>query len=380
MTVFKLKNQIKHYEWGSTEWIPSVLGIENPDSLPFAELWMGVHPAGPSVIADADERLDTFIARNSWSDLPFLFKALAADKPLSIQAHPSKAQAIVGFERENRAEIPIDASERNYKDTNHKPEIICALTPFKAMAGFREIAEIRFLLDAFGLNDDRFISLKAALDNGLRTFLQALFGLSVEAKKRISDHILENCQTLCTRSPNLTEIWETAASFATLYNGDPAVLSPLYLNLIDLEPGEAMFLPSGVLHAYIHGFGIELMANSDNVLRGGLTPKHIDVEELLNILKFSPFKPDVLHPSPVKYPTQIEEFSLSVLKNAENLSGNGSAIVFVTEGSLIVSENEDKIVLKRGESAFFAPLCGKRTCLRGDYTAYAAACGDLSFT
>jgi mannose-6-phosphate isomerase len=372
MTIFKLKNQIKHYEWGSLDWIPAMLGIENPDSLPFAEIWMGVHPAGTSIIADIGERLDAFMEQNSWHPLPFLFKVIAADKPLSIQAHPSKAQAIVGFEQENRVGFPFDAPERNYKDSNHKPEIICALTPFKAMVGFREIAEIHLLLDAFGLNDDYFIRLKAALGNGLRPFLQTLFGLPVEAKKRISTHILENYQILCDKNPNSVEIWKTAAFFATLYNGDPSVLSPLYLNLINLEPGEAMFLPSGVLHAYIHGFGVELMANSDNVLRGGLTSKHIDVGELLNILKFSPFKPDILHPSPIKYPAQTKEFSLSVLKNVKKLNGKGPAIILVTEGMLTASENEDKIVLKRGESAFLAPLYREKIYLHGDYTAYLA--------
>jgi mannose-6-phosphate isomerase len=372
MTIFKLKNQIKYYEWGSLDWIPVMLGIENPDSLPFAEMWMGVHPAGTSILADIDERLDTFMEQNSWSPLSFLFKMIAAGKPLSIQAHPSKAQAIVGFEQENRVGFPIDATERNYKDSNHKPEIICALTPFKAMVGFREIAEIRLLLDAFDLNDACFIQLKVALDNGLRPFLQALFELPIETKKRISTHILENYRMLCEKSPNFVEIWETVAFFATLYNGDPSVLSPLYLNLINLKPGEAMFLPSGVLHAYIHGFGVELMANSDNVLRGGLTSKRIDVGELLNILKFSPFKPDILYPSPIKYPAQTKEFSLSVLKNMEKLNGKGSAIILVTEGTLTISENEDKIVLKRGESAFFAPLCRGNIHLHGDYTAYLA--------
>jgi mannose-6-phosphate isomerase len=374
MTIFKLKNQIKYYEWGSPEWIPALLGIENTKSLPFAEMWMGVHPSGISTIADIDEHLDVFMERNSWSSLPFLLKVLAADKPLSIQAHPSKAQAIAGFERESREGFSINAPERNYKDPNHKPEIICALTPFKAMSGFREIAEIRLLLDAFGLNDDHFILLKTTLDYGLRSFLQTLFELPVEIKNRISTHILENRQILCMRSPAFVEVWETAALFATLYNGDPSVLSPLYLNLIDLKPGEAIFLPSGVLHAYIHGLGIELMANSDNVLRGGLTSKRIDVEELLNILKFSPFKPDILHPSPVKYPAQTEEFSLSVLKNAEKLDGKGPAIILVTEGMLTVSEDADKVVLKRGESAFFAPPCREKLHLHGDYTAYAAEC------
>jgi mannose-6-phosphate isomerase len=374
MTVFKLKNQIKHYEWGSPEWIPALLGIENPDSLPFAEMWMGVHSAGISTVTDIGERLDTFMERNLWDPLPFLFKVIAADKPLSIQAHPSKAQAIIGFEQENRKGFSIDAPERNYKDPNHKPEIICALTPFKAMVGFREIAEIRLLLDIFGLNDDHFIRLKAALENGLRSFLQTLFELPIETKNRISTYILENCQILCVKNLNFARIWETAAFFATLHNGDPSVLSPLYLNLIDLEPGEAMFLPSGVLHAYIHGFAVELMANSDNVLRGGLTSKHIDVEELLNILKFSPFKPDVLRPSPIKYPAQTEEFSLSVLKNAENLNEKGPAIVLVTEGILTISEGEDKIILKQGESAFFAPLCREKIHLHGDYTAYVAEC------
>jgi mannose-6-phosphate isomerase len=397
VAIFKLKNQIKHYAWGDTSWIPGLLEVENADNAPFAEMWMGVHPEGPSVIEDG-ERLDAVIAQDTsgfvgnyaaarFGGLPFLFKVLAAGKPLSIQAHPSKEQATLGFARENSAGIPLDAPERNYKDDNHKPEIICALTPFKAMAGFRGIAEIHSLLDAFGLPE--LAALRESPD--LRAFFQALFDLSADAREKISVKLLEQKQTLILKQPDYADIWETAASFAELYAGDPAVLSPLYLNLVYLAPGEAMFLPSGILHAYIHGLGVELMANSDNVLRGGLTPKHVDVPELMHCLRFTAYKPEILknglksaggaslQSGASKYPSQCEEFALSVVKSDLRLPENGPSIIIVVEGELTISAaggNDEKTSLKKGESAFIAAGNAGKLGLSGSYTAYMAGLGS----
>ncbi|MDR0375078.1 MAG: mannose-6-phosphate isomerase, class I, partial [Treponema sp.] len=251
--VFKLKNQAKHYAWGSPVWIPELLGEKNPDKKPYAELWMGVHRDGPSQteyngktislaeLIEQDAALYLGKAASAGADsLPFLFKALAADKPLSIQAHPSVEQAQAGFERENSAGVPLDAPERNYKDANHKPEIICALTPFKAMAGFREIDEIRVLFDAFGM--EILSGVKAALDSGLKAFLQALFALPPEVIRRASDHATTWERRLSESRPQYRDVWKTAASFAEQYPSDPAALSPLYLNLVFLEKGDAMFL------------------------------------------------------------------------------------------------------------------------------------------
>lgn len=388
--VFKLKNQIKNYAWGSPDWIPELLGEENPDKKPYAELWMGVHRDGQSQIeykgktislAELIEQDAELYLGKGNTALPFLFKVLAADKPLSIQAHPNLEQAQAGFERENNDEIPLAAPNRNYKDFNHKPEIICALTSFKAMAGFREIGEIRALLDAFGMED--LADLRAALDLGLKEFLHILFILPSAIRQRIRDRAVTHKGRLNERYSQYRDVWETLASFAEEYPSDPAVLSPLYLNLIFLEKGDAIFLPAGVLHAYLHGLGVELMANSDNVLRGGLTSKHIDRQELLHILTFSAFKPEILHPNPSKYPVKCKEFSLSVMKYPSTWMEDGPAIVIVTCGKVVIvslgeKDNEkSEESLKQGESAFIAAGNAEKLSLNGNFTLYIAGIGFM---
>ncbi|MDR0558168.1 MAG: mannose-6-phosphate isomerase, class I [Treponema sp.] len=393
--VFKLKNQVKHYAWGSPDWIPKLLGEKNPDNKPYAELWMGVHRDGQSQTGCNGKTISLaeligrdaalYLGKASASaaagaaSLPFLFKLLAADKPLSIQAHPSLEQARAGFERENSAGVPLDAPERNYKDANHKPEIICALTPFKAMAGFRETDEIRALFGAFGMKS--LAGVKAALDSGLKAFLQALFALPPEIRRRVCEHAATQERRLCESHPQYRDVWETAASFAERYPSDPAALSPLYLNLIFLEKGEALFLPAGVLHAYIHGLGVELMANSDNVLRGGLTSKCIDLQELFHILTFSAFKPEILHPNPSKYPVTCKEFSLSVMYDQGVWTEDGPAILIVTQGEVGVVSGDEKnsekteTKLKQGESAFIAAGNAGKLSLNGNFILYIAGIG-----
>ncbi|MDR2194531.1 MAG: mannose-6-phosphate isomerase, class I [Treponema sp.] len=388
--VFKLKNQVKHYIWGSPNWIPELLGENNPDKKPFAELWMGVHREGPShieyegkIISLAElieQDTERYLGKGN-ATLPFLFKVLAADKPLSIQAHPSLTQAQAGFEWENRAGIPLTAPNRNYKDTNHKPEIMCALTPFKAMAGFRETGEIRALLDAFGMED--LVDLKSALDAGLKKFLHVLFALPSIITQRIHEYAVTQKERLNEQYSQYRDVWETVASFAEEYPSDPAVLSPLYLNLMFLEKGDAVFLPAGILHAYLHGLGVELMANSDNVLRGGLTSKYIDQRELFHILTFSAFKPKILRPNPSKYPVTCKEFSLSVMKYSGTWMEDGPAIIIVTRGEVaVVSLDEEdneksRERLKQGESAFIAAGNAGRLSLIGNFTLYIAGIGFM---
>jgi mannose-6-phosphate isomerase len=396
-SVFKLKNPVKHYDWGSPDWIPQLLGLPNEGGDPWAELWMGVHPEGPSElvlpetpVSDVPRLLPELIgqdpvrylgeaAAREYGGLPFLFKLLAAARPLSIQAHPNPDQAKKGWER----------GDRNYKDPNHKPEIICALTPFTAMAGFREPREIRKRLEAFGFAP--LSPLLSALEtrtgeNALKGFLAALFSLSPETRQGLSEYA--RSRALQGSGGEYAEEWKYAAYFAELYPGDPAIIAPLYLNLITLKPGEAMNIPAGILHAYVYGFGVELMANSDNVLRGGLTPKHIDVEELTAILRFSPFKPEILRPSGggnfpglFRYPSPFREFSLTGITGrggdtpgaAAAFPGNGPAIVLVTGGELCISTGDETLILKRGESAFIA--AGEPSVFSGDYTLYVAGTG-----
>jgi mannose-6-phosphate isomerase len=396
--LYLLKNPVKHYPWGSPRWIPDLLGIDNGGGEPWAELWMGAHPASPSLlrVQETEKNLGQLIAADplrylgeEWAPtgtLPFLFKLLAAARPLSIQAHPGKEQARQGWLWENEQGIPLDAPERNYRDDNHKPEIICALSPFTALCGFRPPVEIGILLSRFlaGAPDslkDGLAPLPAALANtgegafsALRGFLRALFALPPAIRRELTDYAL-------APPPEAPEERRALIrSFAELYPEDPGILSPLYLNLLRLEPGEALYLPAGILHAYVEGFGVELMANSDNVLRGGLSSKHIDVEELMKILYFHPFMPELLKPvapsfgSPglFRYPSPCKEFSLSVIESLEGPCPlPGPAIVMITRGSLRAAGDEGEWELSRGQSAFIPP--GSRLNLGGDYTLYAAS-------
>jgi mannose-6-phosphate isomerase len=388
MHIYKLENQVKHYDWGDIDWLPRLLGKANPDKQPWAELWMGVHPEAPSTVDVDGERIPLSALINqaprlylgeeverAFGTLPFLFKILAAGKPLSIQAHPDLAQAAAGYKRENDAGISLKAPNRNYKEANHKPEIMCAITTFFAMCGFRQAADIEQRLAAFSHAARG--ALKAALDAlgallrnrdesaALRDFLQALLEMPNDTRQALSAYAGEQ-----SAAPELI------AHFAQLYPNDPAIIAPLYLNLIELQPGEAVYLPAGVLHAYIHGLGVELMANSDNVLRGGLTPKYVDVAELLSILRFTAFKPQILTPQGGAYQTPCHEFALSVLRNdtgALPFPEKGPAIVIVTEGAAVVSCDGEELALAKGDAAFIAARNRGNIALSGTFTLYSAA-------
>ncbi|MCL2126849.1 MAG: mannose-6-phosphate isomerase, class I [Treponema sp.] len=402
---FKLRNGIKHYEWGSPDFIPRLMNISG-GGRPWAELWMGVHPGSPSfaelpgggaslgkLIAGDPVRYLGEEAALKYSTLPFLFKLLAAEKPLSIQAHPDKERARQGFNRENAAGLPQDDPGRCYRDSNHKPEIICALTPFTGMCGFREPGEIKRLLAGFldpaapAPLREGFLPLFKALESpgpsgALENFLNALFGLSAGTREALAAYILSG------REAGGGVERELIRNFAGLYPGDPAVIAPLYLNVFRLEPGEALFLKAGVLHAYCRGFGVELMANSDNVLRGGLTSKHVDVHELMKALDFRPMKPGIMKvPADSRsyvYPAPCEEFSLAVMRcgggemSRPPAAHGGPSICVVTEGEALVSGGDGGMVLKQGESAFFPPAVkgGKAPVFRGRFTLYAAFCGS----
>jgi len=414
--IYKLDNTVKNYAWGSVSHIPELLGITKKNETtnePWAELWMGAHPAspskvnGPQGVTGLNELISSDPVRylgektaKKYGTLPYLFKLLAAEKPLSIQAHPNLTQAKEGYERENRAGIALDAFNRNYKDSNHKPEIICALTPFIGMCGFRRPDEICCLIkifldllsqrrgDAEIAEEEKIYKIvKSSLfqlvkileihepENViLKNFLKELFSLPKDVcdamtKIIISEHdISPPC--------GYENEWKLMSEFALQYPGDPAVIAPLYLNVFNLEPGEAIFLKAGILHAYCKGFGVELMANSDNVLRGGLTPKYIDIPELMNVLDFNPFMPEIIKPAKnvpcFTYTTPCEEFSLTVIKTenfAIPFSVDYPSIGIITEGELKAGE----MVLKKGESIFIPP--GENLLLQGTFTTfYIAAC------
>lgn len=376
--VFAMRNGVRHYDWGSAEWIPQLIGVENKKSEPFAELWMGAHAGLPSLIESAGEMiaLNDFIAgspreilgaktvESFGPGLPFLFKLLAAAKPLSIQAHPSIKQAREGWLRENAAGIPLTAHNRNYKDDNHKPELVCALTPFRAMCGFRSIPEIRELAKIFGCSAfDRIVAKLSEREfySGLLTALLDMDDsgrneLSAFAKKRAAE-------LMAVESPHRIA-WDTVLLLCSQYPGDPSVIAPLYLNAIELQPGEALYLPSGILHAYCRGLSVEIMANSDNVLRGGLTTKYIDIPELVSSLSFEPYRPDVIKPprgeAPglFEYATPAEEFALYSARCTASspplpIPREKPSIVLCTNGYLLIRDSSGgQCRIAAGESAF----------------------------
>ncbi|MDR1307325.1 MAG: mannose-6-phosphate isomerase, class I [Treponema sp.] len=367
MTAYKLDNTVKHYAWGSPDLIPRLLGRENPEREPWAELWMGTHSEGPSTTVLEGKT----VALSELVELPFLLKFLAAETPLSIQAHPDLNQAREGFERENKAGIAPSDPKRNYKDPSHKPEILCALGPFTAMAGFREPAETAAFLEQL----EGAGALHAALDGGYGKFLSLLFALSKEERAALSAAVFrageraalsvkERASAGAPGAARPEEAWRLCGEFARLYPGDPGILSPLYLNMLELEPLDAIFIRAGLFHAYVRGFGVECMANSDNVLRGGLTPKHVDLEELFRVLSFEPCKPAVLKPVLLSgnadagcygYKTACGEFSLFLLRGtggrAAELKAPGGAVAVVYEGTVTIPPD---ITLRPGESAYIS--------------------------
>jgi mannose-6-phosphate isomerase len=391
-----LKNTIQEYAWGSRTAIPELLGQPVPAEKPQAELWMGAHPKAPSqVLSDGiwrslpeviqespAETLGQEVAARFSNKLPFLFKVLAAARPLSIQAHPNKEQAEQGFARENELGVPLDAPQRNYRDDNHKPEIICALTPFCALNGFRKLEEALRLLEKIrvpGLAE--IVSFLRSHPNrdGLKKFFNHLMTTDRGKQRKIVEQAVNSAEQQTNEEP----VWTWMIKLNEEYPGDMGVLSPLFLNLVRLKPQQAMYLPAGELHGYLEGVGIELMANSDNVLRGGLTPKHIDVQELLTVLNFTDGDLNILGPENLAfgeaiYSTEAEEFVLSVMrlnKGAPFSSPRNRSveIMICTEGEVSVTDLSagDITRLTRGIS-IIVPAAVEQYRIEGEATLYKA--------
>ena len=387
-TVGILKNTVQDYAWGSLTAIPELLRQPATGS-PQAELWMGAHPKAPSQVyhdgkwesllqvieAHPTEVLGKEAAEKFGGKLPYLFKVLAAAKPLSIQAHPNLNQAKEGFARENRLGISLMASNRNYKDDNHKPECICALTRFWGMNGFRGIPEITRYLGR--LCRDVLAGEIALLESqpdsqGLKHLFESLLTMPPEKKTAAISSAVSRAGSFKAPGDLLADpVFQWILRLHTEYPNDLGVLFPALFNLFCLETGQALYLASGEPHAYLDGVGIELMANSDNVLRGGLTPKHLDVPELLNVLTFQERAPSVLLPrkcSEVEwvYDTPAEEFSLSVIsvfpKSYWSSHRNRSAeILLCTEGRLVLDSGiyDDPIHLFKGVSVVVPASIGQ---------------------
>ncbi|WP_316770017.1 mannose-6-phosphate isomerase, class I [Streptomyces sasae] len=317
----RLDNTVRPYAWGSPTAIPKLLGVE-PSGEPQAEMWMGAHPGAPSrtargtlvevIDADPKAELGEAAVAKFGPHLPFLLKILAAGAPLSLQVHPDLEQARAGYEDEERRGIPVDAPNRNYKDANHKPELICALTEFDGLCGFRVPEQAAELLDSLGVDTLKpYVDLLRAHpeEAALREVLTAI----LIADREEMAHTVAEATAACAR---LGGDYAPYADIAHHYPGDPGVIAAMLLNHVRLQPGEALFLGAGIPHAYLNGLGVEIMANSDNVLRCGLTPKHVDVPELLRIVRFEAGDAGVLRPEAAPdgeevYETPIDEFRLS---------------------------------------------------------------------
>ena len=390
-----LKNTVQEYDWGSHTAIPRLLGNAYPSDKPQAEMWMGAHPKAPSFVLydhqwiSLSDLIRTYpaeilgydIAEKFNNALPYLFKVLAADKPLSIQAHPDRAAAEQGYLREEALKIPMNAYHRNYKDNNHKPECICSLTPFWALKGFRPVSEIlSFMKILFPESPPKEVQILQSRPDagGLENFFHALMTLSREQKKKWVQHAVEISNNISNRSPEFDWIIRLNRH----YSEDIGVLSPVLLNLVCLKPGEAMYLGAGELHAYLEGTGIELMANSDNVLRGGLTPKHIDIDELLTVLHFEERNPEILTPAELneaesQYVTPAEEFRLSRITVSENMNYSGpekrsAEILLCIEGNAAVTNLIDHLHIRKGNSVFI-PAAAPAYTISGTATLYKAA-------
>ena len=399
MRVYRLENPVQNYGWGSLDGLKDCLGIPNPEGRPVAELWIGAHPKAPSlaVLAQGRRRLDELIqaeaeaclgreaATRFGPALPFLLKALSAGGPLSIQAHPSKRKAEKGFARENIAGIPLDAPERNYRDPNHKPEMVVALTRFEGLFGFRPIPEI--IENIKILAPDNHAQYVGRLEkNPGRVELSVLFYSIISSdetdKYAILGRVLDRLPGILSRTdlePSRLEAFRWMDRLRHIYPGDVGILAPALLNYMVLEPGQSLFVGAGNLHAYLSGEALELMANSDNVIRGGLTPKHVDVPELVSVLSFDSGSPEPFVARPgldgeADFPILVPDFRLSVLSPAGRVlerKAQGPELLLCIEGKAILRNQGGSLELGRGQAAFIRADAGTWS-LEGEAKVYRA--------
>lgn len=370
----RLTGTVQHYAWGTTDAIPTLLN-RAPDGQPYAEYWLGAHESSPSIVGG--ESLASKIAHGPdllgakarvafGAQLPYLMKVLSARHALSLQAHPSRDQAEEGWARENRAGIAPDAPERTYKDAWPKPEIMVALEEFHSLSGFRDPHETAELFGALGVAP-QLDSVIAPLTErkgpaGLAEVFLDVLSLG-EARAHVVDEVVSAAMNHRYDDGPVGEFARTALELDEVFPADPSILAALLMNRLVLQPGEAMFVPAGRMHAHLRGTGIEVMANSDNVIRGGLTSKHIDVEELIKVVSFAPVVPEVLLPRHTrrgvfKYDTPCSEFEAWKLELSSDLGpvrvpGRGSArILLVVSGSCTAESDGATLTLEQGESAF----------------------------
>ncbi|MEV0534918.1 mannose-6-phosphate isomerase, class I [Kitasatospora sp. NPDC050463] len=384
MALYRLDSPIRAYAWGSHTTLADLQGRPAPTAEPEAELWMGAHPTAPSVLADDGRRtlLDLITSAPATAlgpgrgQLPFLLKVLAVEHPLSLQVHPDAEQAAAGHAAEEAAGVSPDDPHRSYHDDQPKPELLCALTPFTALCGFADPAQSAELLDS--LDVSALSDVTAHLRAGdLRAAVTALLTWPRAERKRV----IAEVRSACSRRTGLRATW--AARLAQAYPDDMGVVTSMLLNLLELAPGEALYVPGRTLHAYLHGTGIEIMAASDNVLRGGLTPKHIDLPELLAVTDFSPTQPDTIRPVATgdhgkTYPTPAPQFRLTSYRTGPDatvtLRHPGPDIVLCLQGEITIRRDDTVATLPPGHAAFL-PRTGGPAELSGPGLAYHATPG-----
>ncbi|MFH4663388.1 mannose-6-phosphate isomerase, class I [Vibrio cidicii] len=375
---FKMDNKIQNYDWGSRTAIQDLFGFANQAQQPQAEVWMGTHPNGCSMVKQGSTHVSlselikqdpsAFLSQSTaktFGDLPFLFKILAADKALSIQVHPNKQDAELGYAKEQELGVPLSAFNRNYKDANHKPELVYALTEYQAMNGFRpfdeiiaefrlcDIPEINGYLEQFERNPSQ---------DGLCHFFVEILSMKEARKLNAVDHLLSYAAMNQARP-----VCELILDLAEQYPNDVGLFAPLLLNVITLKPGEAMFLCARTPHAYIKGTGLEIMANSDNVLRAGLTPKHMDVEELVKCTDFVP-KPinTLLTQAEISgcehhFPVPVQDFQFSVFQapKEQRVEMSSAEILMPIDADVtLLAQSGETLVLGKGQSAFIPAYVG----------------------
>lgn len=394
-----LENTIRSYDWGSARDIPELLGIE-PTGEPAAEMWIGAHPGSPSRAARADgaapadgaaagrtlreliaadpiAMLGADAAQRFSSELPYLLKLLAASRPLSLQTHPTLEQAQAGYAAEDADGVPLDDPRRSYLDRNHKPEVLCALAPFEALCGFRPIADSALFLQAAaaaGASPLAAVAQRLVAEGGLRDVVTWLLTLPAADQAALAASAGAACDALRQQPVRWLDDADLIARMAALHPGDAGVVLAMLLNHVRLAPGEAIFLAAGQIHSYIRGFGVELMASSDNVLRAGFTSKHINIPELLRTVVFDAREPVLLVPQrdgagELCFPSPAPDFALRRLDLAEGaqavLERIAPSLVLCVAGRAVLRVDGEELALGPGGSAFVAAGSDLRICGQG---------------
>lgn len=369
-----LKGEVKHYDWGGVTFIPSLLQVENPQMKPFAEYWMGVHPGANCVLLLESGRevlLRDYIAGHEaallgaavdkdFGQMPFLLKVLDVKDMLSIQVHPSKEHAAIDFEAENKKGVPLDAPYRNYKDTNHKPELMVALSEFYLLHGFKPKQELLKTLQAV---EELQIFVPVFEKEGYKGLYKMAMEMSQDEVNRLLSPLINRIIPLYQQEqlPKTSEDFWAARAAQTFLQPDSidrGIFSVYFFNVVHLKKGEAIFQDAGVPHAYLEGYNVEIMASSDNVLRGGLTTKHIDTVELLKHVKCEATRPKIIKKQPAKeqvFPAPVTEFQLMAYElnvgDELEITATTTEIFLLMKGEVELSNGENAVVLRTGNIA-----------------------------